>query len=579
MAKEDDRSYNIELKVPHKALLSILIISAIVILGISIYANTFMNGFVWDDGGLISGNLYIKDAKYIPKIFTTNLYRGSGIEGNFYRPAQSLSLMFDYAVWRLDPFGYHIQNLLFHILSAILIYLVLFYLFRNRAASVISSVLFLVHPVQVQAVGYIAGRADPLALFFMLLSLLLFIRSRRHYDILHIFSIFSFICALLSKEMAAIFPLLLLLLNVYFRKGVHKNALELDKGIRDYLPYFVIIFIYILLRATVLNFVTGGLFMETAGTGLYEKLLAFVKVITLYIGIIFLPFNLHIERTMMMPRSAFEPFMLLSIFIVTVMLLAITDTFKRRPQISFGLSWFLIALIPVSNIFPINAQIAEHWLYLPSIGLFLAASSFFVSNIDGKMMVRRPAAISFVILIFIFSVLTIRQNMFWKDDITLYHYTLKFADSTSARMHSNLALAYQNEKMHEKAIVEYRRALAISPNLPQTYNNLANIYNELGLFELAIENYLKAIGIKPDYPEAHSNLGTVYVKLGRFADAERMYKKAIELNPYYVGPYLNLGNLYSGAKRSELARQYYEKALTLDPENQPVKRALSALGN
>ena len=111
---------------------SLLTILLIVMIAISIYANSFKNSFIWDDQALVLDNPYIKSTNYIKEIFTKHLFHGSGTVSNFYRPMQSLTLLIDYHFWRLNPFGYHLTNLFFHTLNAILIYFLILLITKNQ---------------------------------------------------------------------------------------------------------------------------------------------------------------------------------------------------------------------------------------------------------------------------------------------------------------------------------------------------------------------------------------------------------------------------------------------------------------
>src|SRR3989338_6713361 len=178
-----------------KAILLILVLSVIT------YFNAFANRFVWDDRALIIENELIRDWKHIPQIFTNELYRTSA-PVSFYRPIQTLSCLFDYSIWHLNPYGYHFTNLFIHIVNGILVYfLVLLSLLDNNKQypiALFTALLFIVHPVHVQAVTYISGRADLLACLFLLIAFILFMKGETFLS--RIVSSLSFIFALLSKE-------------------------------------------------------------------------------------------------------------------------------------------------------------------------------------------------------------------------------------------------------------------------------------------------------------------------------------------------------------------------------------------
>ena len=156
------------------ALFAILIIAA----SFSAYFNSLRNEFVWDDKVLIAENERVQDWRYLGENLRTHLYHGTGEASNFYRPVLKLSFMLDYAIWKEDVFGWHLTNIVLHAVNAALVFLIFGLVFADRIASFIAGMLFAVHPVFTSAVTYISGRGDPLALFFMMLAFLFFIKSR-----------------------------------------------------------------------------------------------------------------------------------------------------------------------------------------------------------------------------------------------------------------------------------------------------------------------------------------------------------------------------------------------------------------
>ena len=183
------------------------ILFMVVILTI-IYSAALNNPFIWDDYFHVVENTFIKDWRYIPQIFTSDVFFFAPQRSNFYRPLQSLSYMIDYTVWKLNPLGYHLTNVLIHLFNIILIYLLLSKLFQNRFVPFLSAFFFTIHPLQTSAVSYIAGRADLLLTFFCLCSLSLYFESQHATSggmrgrLYYVVSIIAFIFALLSKEAA-----------------------------------------------------------------------------------------------------------------------------------------------------------------------------------------------------------------------------------------------------------------------------------------------------------------------------------------------------------------------------------------
>ena len=146
----------------------------IMILGLAVYANSLGGEFLWDDHHLIEDNMTINRWSKVTRVFTTDIASGAGGKYNFYRPLQIISYMFDYWLWKLNPIGYHLTNILLHILTALCLYWLINLIFKQPMLAFLSSVLFVVHPVHTEAVAYISGRADSLALLFMALCFIFY---------------------------------------------------------------------------------------------------------------------------------------------------------------------------------------------------------------------------------------------------------------------------------------------------------------------------------------------------------------------------------------------------------------------
>jgi hypothetical protein len=506
------------------------IILLILLLGIVLYANMFRNSFLWDDELLIIRNEYIKDWSHLQEIFKINLFHSVSKKGNYYRPLQSLSLLFDYSLWRLNPFGYHLTNLLLHIFNAIIIYFLIGIISKSRKISLLTSLLFLVHPIQTQAVTYISGRADPLATLFFLLAFYFYIRSITLKELTpYLGSLLFFLLALLSKEIALIFPLVLLLYDRSFPKSAQSKTCLPTSKIR-YLPFLAISGIYLSVRF----FLLGSLLKPaiTAKTSLYLRLLTMPRVIVSYLGLLFLPLNLHMERRPPLASSLSEPGVAISLILLILIGIFTLRMHKRSKVVFFSLAWFFLNLVPVSNILPLNAMMAEHWLYLPSLGFFLLASIGITKILETKK--KKLIVVLVVSILAFYSFLTIRRNRDWKDGLTLYQNTLRYSPD-SGKAHNNLGFIYFKEGKYNRAKEEFERAVESEPDLAIAYHNLGNVYVRKGEYNRAIEEYKKAIELNPDSTKPHYGLGVVYREKGELAEAIKEWKRTLEIMQDYKG--------------------------------------------
>ena len=340
--------------------ISLTSVILIIILGFAVYSNSILGQFIWDDNYLVKDNVYIRNWSHINKIFTRSTAAGAGgKESISYRPLQVFTFLIDHSLWGLDVKGYHLTNIILHILVALSIFWLVNILYGDRLLCLLTSILFLVHPIHTEAIAYISGRADPLGLLFMLLCFILYIKNYSLENTgLYILILLSYALALLSRESSLILPGLLLLYHYIFRKKIK---------VKGVLSIASISLIYIVLRLTVLSFKLPHLY---ASTTILDRIPGLFVALADYTRLLFLPFNLHMEYGNRLFHLA-DPKAITGLLVFFLLLIY---AFKRRHTdklVSFSIFWFFVALLPSANLYPINAYMAEHWLYAPSIGFFL----------------------------------------------------------------------------------------------------------------------------------------------------------------------------------------------------------------
>jgi Flp pilus assembly protein TadD len=568
----------------------IVAMGSIALLGFAAYFISLNGEFIWDDIAFVKDNTLIRTWSNAPRVFSVDISRslapgGGGVKYNFYRPLQMLTLMVDYSLWGLRPIGYRLTNLIFHILAALALFWLVLILFDNRLFALLTAALFTVHPVHTEAVAFISGRADSMALLFMLLTFISYLKGR------HFFTICLYVLALLSRENSIILPFLIFLYLYLFDKKIKK------------LPFFALVFtafIYAALRSIMAHELLAGTNIPSF-TGAFQRIPGFFAALVNYVRILVLPIELHMEYGN--PIFLFkDPKVLLGMVLCALLLVYGIGKRKSARVVSFAVFWFVLSLLPSSNIYPIGAYMAEHWLYMPSIGFFLLVARWVLSLHSYKTGVFLAVS-----LLGFYSILTVRQTDYWKELIPFYERTLAF-NPESPRLLNNLAVAYHNNKEYEKAIETYEKAIeidptyfetfcnlgtvyhdvkeyrkaeeaygreiAINPTYPKVYNNLGALYNDTGRYRKAIEAYKKAIGLKPGQMETYFNLGLAYQNVGKYKESIAAYKKAIGLKPDYPNAYNDIGVTYHKAGRLEEAVWAYKKALELDPENIVIQNNL-----
>ena len=486
------------------------------VISLLVFANTLPNSFMWDDIGLIdmiSEEKYQKHLKN-PFFFLTPSYWKE------YRlfhdvdayvpvaPMRTLSLSIDYRIWKRNPFGYHLTNLLLHTLNVILVYILVLQIFsklptsNSQLIALFAGLLFATHPMHTESVAWIKNRIDLITSIFFLCSLILFISSSRmtksvmNRVITFIGSIICFILALFSKEIAVTLPAVAVLYILCFvPKSEQKKKLYLT------IPYWVLTFVYVYISQFVIK---KGLSLPVAhrlGLDLYSNILLVFKTLAYYIKLLILPFSFNAERTIEIPRFMIETYSWLSVLVVVgIISLGIYILYEKKNLIliPFSIFWFFITISPVSNIIYLAPRpIAEQRLYLPSVG-FCLLLSWGIFKIFEKLEVHNPIRIPFgvgvlflLIIVVVYSVFTIKRNFDWRDEITFWTKTIH-ASPRHPRAWYNLGEAYFRRNELEKAKLNFEKALEIAPEYPPAHRGLAFLYFKLGDAEKAVKHFQQA---------------------------------------------------------------------------------------
>lgn len=553
----------------------------IILLSIAVYANSASNGFVWDDEFLVLNNPSIMSWNYAWIHFALDLYHSFS---NYYRPVQMITYMIDFSFWRFEPFGYHLTNILLHAALSAVFFLFLFLISKDKRIAFIGAALYAVHPANTGAVAYIAGRADILAAIFMLLSFIFFDAHFRAENSkkaagFYVMSLAAFFLALLSKEVAVIIPALIVLYRIFFIDS--QRAERSRRAIKfHYISWFLVITgVYLILRSSALNFQELGLF-ESKYT-LYSRLLTFLKSLAIYLGIVFFPVGLHMERSIDYAVSFWDKGVLLSLAGLLLIIWSAIRVGKIRKEAAFGLIFFFVSLLPVSNIFPMTNNLAEHWLYIPLMGIAIFVSVLGVSLWDKKAAFRPLLALLFAGYIAFFSYQTVRRNFDWKDNLTIYTHTLDYAPE-SIKILNNLGNLYHTKKDFKRSLEFHKKAVEANPREHRTRLNLGITYEDMGDIKEAFRQYELSREFRPDYAQAYLHIGNLYLKSGDVEKAAVFFKIAAQYDEFNIDARNKLGNIYFDKGLYDKAKECYERVLSIDPyiagAHNNLANALSRLG-
>ncbi|MDO8445340.1 MAG: tetratricopeptide repeat protein [Deltaproteobacteria bacterium] len=554
----------------YRNVLILLLPISVALLTFLVYLPSLKNNFVWDD------DLYVYNNPYIRNIDTTLLYWSFTSEvAALWHPLTIISLAMDYAVWGLDPFGYHLTNNLIHALNTLLVFILVLKLLKIKTgeeadiqsvgAAFITAALFGIHPLHVESVAWISERKDVLCAFFYILCLIKYLDftvSKRplHYGI----ALGSFFMALLSKPMAVSLPIVILILDFYplgrFKKI--EKSMGSWRMLLEKLPFFLLSIFTSLV--TIWAHLQSGALQVTKIASLSTRVLVAAWAYIFYMVKMVLPFNL----APLYPYPKVDPFSftyLGSLFLMVIITFVIVYR-KERVFIAVWL-YYLVTLLPVIGIIKVGSQAAaDRYTYLPSLGLFFIAG-LCVSSLFKKCINKQSQIALIALILLILGVLankTIQQITIWHDPITLWSHELRlFPNETSAYI--NRGGAYASQGNFQLAIMDYNKAIEIDPKNAQGYYNRGFVYKIAGNYQEALNNQSRAIELNPQYAEAYNNRGNIYNILGNYQEALKDFNKAIEISQRDAIAYNNRGTVYYNLKIYQKAILDYNGAIQLNP--------------
>jgi tetratricopeptide (TPR) repeat protein len=558
----------------------------IILVGLAAYSNTFQVPFQFDDPRSITDVPFVRDLRLFPNVFM--LHRSVGF----------FSFALNYRLHGTDVLGYHIVNLAIHILNALLVYGLVVLSFRTpklqgscllkhaRPIALLSALLFASHPVQTQAVTYIAQRFASLATLFFLASVAAYVESRlparsksSRYRSLAWYgaSLLSAVLAMKTKETAFTLPIIIVLYELLFFEGPIKRRVLV---LLPLMLTMVIIPISLLgidkPLGTLMNDVSDTTKVHTT-MGRSEYLFTQFRVIVTYLRLLIFPVNQNLDYDYPLFDSFLAPEVLLSFLLLMLILGTGVYLLYRDRHVpgagrlaAFGIFWFFITLSVESSIIPIADVVFEHRLYLPSVGFFIAVTSalFWVAEkLETQWAYAARAVVVFLAaVVAVFTGLTVARNIVWQNEVSLWEDVIQ-KSPMKARGYNGLGLAYYNENQYDKAIEAFARAIALHPSYGVAFNNIGNAFYRRGLYGQALEAQTRAAALEPKNPVFHYNRGLTYAATGAYDRAIEEYDRAIVLDPAYAEAYNNLGLVYHVKGLYGRAIEAYTKALTFSPRN------------
>jgi protein O-mannosyl-transferase len=596
--------------------------------GLIAYSATFTVPFQFDDYPNIANN-------YVLKNLGNFFWSTRGYEYNPRRFVGYLTLALNYRFGGLDVTGYHIVNLAIHLISGILVYFLIILTFKTpyfsdqRSAlscqpetakagklgcdsrsfiALFAALLFVAHPIQIQAVTYIVQRFTSMAAMFYLLSIVFYIKgrlsSRRAGKLASLCcSLIFAVLAMKTKEIAFTLPVVIVLYEFFFFKSTLKKKLLF---LLPVLLTLVIIPISVMGTRKPLGELLSDLSARTrvqTNIPRWDYLMTQMRVIVTYIRLIFLPVNQNLDYDYPIFHSLTElPVILSSLFLLSLFGTAVYLFYRSRQAgklaslqackptsriptnhdspftihvsrlISFGILWFFITLSVESSVIPIADVIFEHRVYLPSVGAFMAISAaafMIVERIRSGRQARKSVIYALpVLVIVLLTGATYARNAVWNNEVGLWQDVVRKSPG-NCRAYNDLGYLYLEGGQTDKAIEYFRLALKIRPYYSNAHTNLGVAYYNRGWADAAIEQFKMALASEPygpDVADDHHNLGLAYIQKGLTDAAISEFEAALKMQPNNYEIYNDLGVAYQQKGYLYQAIDSFRRAVALKPD-------------
>jgi len=535
-----------------RVLKSKTVLAAILILAtLLVYLPVFNAGFIWDDDSFLTNNPLIHASDGLTRFWFST-------EPPDYFPLTSSMLWIEWRLWGDNAAGYHVVNVLLHVMSALLLWRLLAAL--KIPGAWLAGLLFAIHPVNVESVAWITERKNTLPMVFYLLALWAYLRFdqmnlRRWYAV----ALGSFLLGLLSKTSIVMLPFVLL------GYACWRHGKLTRQDVLRSIPFFALSLVFGLITVWYQTQVAIGTQIIRTD-GMASRLAVAGCAVWFYLYKAIVPLNL----SFVYPRWSVDPHAFMSWLPLLALAGVFIGLFVYRKAwtraMCYALGYFVITLLPVLGFVDIFfmkfSLVADHWQYFSIIGIIALVCSGLGLCLQRGRNVRLRAVVACVYVVL--GILSFRQARNYSDLETLWNDTL--AKNPRCWMaHNNLGLAVSALGRPQEAITHFQEALRIKPDHAEAEYNWGFVLHTAGQPEDAIKHYQAALQLKPDYAQAQNNWGAALLGLGKFEEAVAHYQETLRIKPDHVEAHGNMGAALASMGRSQEAARHYQQALKLMP--------------
>lgn len=540
---------------------------------------------MYDDHLQIVQNRLVHFWRFVPEYFTSHVWEtfDPRAAGNYYRPLNILWFRINDALFGLRPAAWHATAILLHVIVTWLIYKLARRLSGRVLVAGFTALLFAVHPMRHEVVGWISGTTESLWSVLFLLAFLAYLKSREGVR-WTIFSCLLYAAAILAKETAIMLPVVVFAHAAIYGSGTDDGRSELlgrrlSRAIKTAAIYAPVAIAYIAVRVAVLR----GFSHEHNTLSLKGFLFTLPSVLLFYPKQWFFPIHFAVSYG----QPVWFRFDLFHVLLPTIALLAMVVFvwFCRRrlgePEVTFAAVWMITLLLPTLDlaVLPQGEWTHDRYFYLPSFGVCWLLALAMEKLAQGPVLAGFPRKwlLATLAVVALLSYDTVKATAYWVNDYRLFEHAYQLGSRSP-----NTQEAYANELMNagdsSRAFPILQQLLAERPNIWESNFDLGHAFYQLGQFSTAEQYLRRAQQIKPTVPFPYLYLGLTYLRTHRFQDAEANLRQAVTVRPYEPFLHFSLASILVTEAKCDEARVEFRKTLDLLPDMPHVQDQIDNCG-
>jgi len=551
-------------------------LAVIAVVVFCVYGQTLQFSFInYDDDELVYHNsTFLSHWENIGTAFGSHAFIGAGGESIYYRPLLTVSYIIDFHIWKLNPFGYHLTNILLHCLTSLGVFFLILFILQSEFPAFAGALVFAIHPIQTESVAWIAGRNDVLLGLFVVAMMIFYavsVAQPANEKLFRLFAWLAFLAALFTKESAVFYLLLLPLYDLCTGTSTLRNIGSFGY-FRKFRMMIVTVIVYCGIRLTIFGTITGAERLYGHRT-IGERIANIFPIIAENLKFIFLPINLSIAHPLNELQWFHFPWTVIAFVMVFVLVGIAMWSWRKDRMLCFGICWIVAGFLPLMGLIPVAIPILEHRLYVPMAGCAIVVARL-IQMLYEKFKFRTVSYVLITVFGIVLAGCSYDRLPVWRNGITLFTDAIQKAPSYAPSFFS-LGAAYFEAERYTEAMQPMKTYLSQAPADLNALSLLREIYFRAQQYNDGAEISRKLILLEPQNVRRRLEAGMLFEAMHQYDSAAVMYQKELTIDSTNEEIYIHLADIYQKQGRWDDAEKCYGRVLQINPMNAAAPVALA----